>query len=935
MEKTRIVLALFVLISLAILNWALPSQAAITTNPIIVTTNQDVMDAFDGACSLREALHNANTNSLYSGDPGECAAGSATQTDLIVLQSNTTYQLAIAGNGDDEGDLDVLSDGLPLDIRFETSGGGLATIQMTLVGQRVMEIHGATVAIENVVFSGGNHPDMGGGIYNNGGTLSLYQSHLQANSANAGGGLYNNNGTVFVDETAVTGNGGTLGGGGLFNSNGTMTISNSSLEFNDASGGSGGAIVNLGGTLLITGTTRLELNMAGFNGGGILNDNGDLILNNTLVKSNMTSEHGGGIYNENGQVTITHNSNIDNNEATQQGGGIYSWGNNAALLIENSIIQSNRAGWNGGGIDLHNHDAVLTNNAIYDNKASQGGGIYLAFNSSLTITGGQIHDNEAITWNVVLGYGPTTIMETVSPHGAGSKGGGILSYGQLSIIGTQIYNNAALNFGGGVALEGSAASNTTLSDVNINNNQAPVGGGISIASSGQAITVENSIITLNQAIGHNESRGGGIYHSNHGGDLTITGSQIANNEAHGNGADNGGGAIFNGENSNLMVSDNTVITGNEALQAGGGGILNLGTAVIEDSTISNNHSTSGGGIGHYYGNAYLTVRSTLVSDNSSTSGWGGGIDAFGQTIIEDSTITGNQSGGGIRFSYTTSCDGPPQLRILNTTISHNNSISGGGIRIAGTAEILHTTITKNSATTAGNGIHATNNETTCVSLGHTIISGNDSDIPDDIAAENTVQRYISLGHNMIGQAGNNVDFTLDFTENGDVTNVFDPGLAPLDDNGGPMPTHALLADSLAIGRGDPAVCADAAGVNGVDQRGFLRDGVACDSGAYEYGLTLSVALAGDGDGSVSSDPTGIDCAAVNCVQKFVHDTAVSLTATPATDQFFVHWTGAVSSSNPTIVVTMDAAKNVTAVFSDAEPIRYLYLPLITREAATD
>jgi hypothetical protein len=55
-------------------------------------------------------------------------------------------------------------------------------------------------------------------------------------------------------------------------------------------------------------------------------------------------------------------------------------------------------------------------------------------------------------------------------------------------------------------------------------------------------------------------------------------------------------------------------------------------------------------------------------------------------------------------------------------------------------------------------------------------------------------------------------------------------LGPLDDNGGPTQTHALLAGSVAIdgatqtGTGCPAW----------DQRGWIRGPVPCDSGAYEF-----------------------------------------------------------------------------------------------------
>jgi hypothetical protein len=55
-----------------------------------------------------------------------------------------------------------------------------------------------------------------------------------------------------------------------------------------------------------------------------------------------------------------------------------------------------------------------------------------------------------------------------------------------------------------------------------------------------------------------------------------------------------------------------------------------------------------------------------------------------------------------------------------------------------------------------------------------------------------------------------------------------PELGPLQYNGGPTQTMALLADSPAIGNGDASV------EPATDQRGVLRRGHPADIGAYEF-----------------------------------------------------------------------------------------------------
>jgi len=61
----------------------------------------------------------------------------------------------------------------------------------------------------------------------------------------------------------------------------------------------------------------------------------------------------------------------------------------------------------------------------------------------------------------------------------------------------------------------------------------------------------------------------------------------------------------------------------------------------------------------------------------------------------------------------------------------------------------------------------------------------------------------------------------------------DPKLGPLQDNGGPTHTMALLSGSAAIEAANDAICA-APPVNNRDQRGVARpQGPHCDIGAYE------------------------------------------------------------------------------------------------------
>ncbi|WP_168058585.1 InlB B-repeat-containing protein [Candidatus Manganitrophus noduliformans] len=78
-------------------------------------------------------------------------------------------------------------------------------------------------------------------------------------------------------------------------------------------------------------------------------------------------------------------------------------------------------------------------------------------------------------------------------------------------------------------------------------------------------------------------------------------------------------------------------------------------------------------------------------------------------------------------------------------------------------------------------------------------------------------------------------------------------------------------------------------------------------------FSLAVTKAGTGSGTVTSSPAGIDCGAT-CSFTFTTGTTVTLTAPPSADSVFIGWSGACSGTG-NCVVTMDAAKSVTANFN--------------------
>jgi hypothetical protein len=87
--------------------------------------------------------------------------------------------------------------------------------------------------------------------------------------------------------------------------------------------------------------------------------------------------------------------------------------------------------------------------------------------------------------------------------------------------------------------------------------------------------------------------------------------------------------------------------------------------------------------------------------------------------------------------------------------------------------------------------------------------------------------------------------------------------------------------------------------------------------------TLNVAKEGNGGGTITSSPPGIDCGA-DCSEDYLDGTTVELTASADGDSTFTSWGGA-CSGNGSCSVTMSSARSVTATFrSNAVATEMIY-----------
>jgi hypothetical protein len=307
------------------------------------------------------------------------------------------------------------------------------------------------------------------------------------------------------------------------------------------------------------------------------------------------------------------------------------------------------------------------------------------------------------------------------------------------------------------------------------------------------VTVAISGLTIGDGI---NSQGGGIYIFL--GTVTATADFFSGNS----GAV--GGAIYN--NGTLTLTNSTFssnsATGGTSDFVVGGCIANFGTLAMTGCVLQNNSTTGAGGV--FYNSGPATVTYSTLRGNSATGGGGGAIinSSGGTLTLSNSTLSGNSVtsatglgnpvGGGIYNLKAT-------LTVTNCTFNGNTASTGipglGGaiLNSFGTVTITSSTLSGNAAGSGG-GLYA--NPGAVTTLRNTIVAGNTAPNFPDLFATVTSQ-----GHNLIGNGSGGTGFTATDLV-GTAASPIDPLLGPLQDNGGPTQTMALLPGSPAIDAGD-------------------------------------------------------------------------------------------------------------------------------------
>ena len=661
---------------------------------------------------------------------------------------------------------------------------------------------------------------MGGGIYNNGGTVSISDSTISDNTAAAGegsnsglgGGIYNSSGTVAISDSTISGNTAAAGaeigggsGGGIFDAGGTFSISESTISGNTAaaSGGSGA-------------------------GGGIFADDSTLTVVDSTISGNTAppADEGGGIFFGDGTNVLA--------------GDIFATPGGPPAGRECAGSTPTDDGYN---VDDDGTCGFSATGSVSDSSAIDG---YL----------GQLQNNGGPTDTVALlpgTSGTPNPAQAVIPASFTAPGQSTAVCAQPDQRGASrvdpcdvgayalTANLYALPDGTAPApcttesatpsLVCSFATAVDEADSGTNdviNLEAPSGDtvytGVSAGGVQAAITSPVAIQAdidpgFNTAVPVLDGENNGTVLSIPGNDdVTITGIDIENGAAP---FGSHGGAIFNGGTGTVSVSDSTFSDNS----GGGGGAIsnsNGGTLDVSDSTFTDNGSDGGGAIDN-------------GTDDAGT----------GTLVVSDSTFYDNEarnySGGAILNGYGSGDDGI--ATISDSTFYGNTAFFDDGGAVDNGSNGGTGTLTVANSTFVGTGVLEGAIENGGSGTGTVTVSA-------DVFADSCGQASGTWNDGGYNVGIDESCFDAGTADNDSAGSALSGLLGPLSDNGGPTQTVQPLAGNPAIG----IVPNPLSGLCPVtqDQRGYpSATGAACNAGAMQV-LPSEQTI-----GSLSTAPSGV------------------------------------------------------------------------------
>ncbi len=244
----------------------------------------------------------------------------------------------------------------------------------------------------------------------------------------------------------------------------------------------------------------------------------------------------------------------------------------------------------------------------------------------------------------------------------------------------------------------SGSASVTIAGLTITDGLATMGGGI-LNEAGASVSISKCTLTDNTALGNASGGGfGGAIEDNSSGALTVTNSTFDTNKA-----------IAVGPNT-PPIPPGVIFARGGAIDLGGPTFDSTGPATISDSTFTGNQALGGSPGGNagggalsnssLFGGATMTVTGCTLSGNAAIGaaggdgvinfslGQGGGINSFANSIVRNSTLTGNLAFGAPLA---------PGVAPSQNSSTGSESVGGGIFHAVGTLMVADSVLTGNQA----------------------------------------------------------------------------------------------------------------------------------------------------------------------------------------------------------------------------------------------
>jgi CSLREA domain-containing protein len=733
--------------------------------------------------------------------------------------------IAVSGSGDTinfavTGTITLTSGSLSVNHNLSIIGPG-APWQLIITRQlgppifRIFYFDNGTWSLSNVTVDNGHDTVAGGGIYNGNGNLTLTNCVISGNQSDQKGGGVGNAATLSMNNCTFNNNYSASDGSGIYNlSTGTLKVATSTFSDNTTAGG-GVIYTNGGGTVQnCTFTKNVGTSIIRHAGG-------------TLTIQSCTFSGNGG----SSQIFLSATIQLVSSSAVLRIGNTILDDDVAAFLLKSGAITS--VGYNlsrdgGGGFLTTAGDQVNT-----DPRLDVFG---LQYNGGYTDTIALSHGSPAI--DAGKSFGLTTDQRGEArpfnnPNIVNAVGGDGSDIGAYEApldpvqFGSNLVVNSIYDHDDGMCGAADCTLREAISRANSGGASSPPAITFAQGLTG-AITVQSELaITVPLTITGPGARslaisGGGttrIFNIDvPSSAVTISGLTIRDGKnapsSDTSGQTHQGGAVFNYcetatfddcafVNNNVAGATNSS-NGGSGGTGQGGAIFNAGGLYLAGCTFFGNSAIGAAGTAYSAGG-------TIGPGGNGGSGQGGAIFSTTDTVlqIENCTFSGNTATGGAggagsgTFNKAAGGDGTGagifslagtygRMSIFATTISGNTGTGGLGYG----SSFSHG---PNGGSNGGVFVGAT---TQSNEVGDTIIAANRA--INGYAAPDVEGPFLSDGYNLVGIGDQSSGFgsgTAVHDQVGTTAAPINPQVGPLQNNGGPTDTMALLPSSTAIDQG--------------------------------------------------------------------------------------------------------------------------------------